>query len=65
MFLYTNAQKFNNYSILTDIQKPSDHVPSSVYIIIKEKFIQEKKLNIIKNSEEEKEFINELRNGVS
>jgi len=44
MFLYANTQKFNNYFILTDIQKPSDHVLSSVYIIIKEEFIQEKKL---------------------
>jgi len=65
MFLYANAQKFNNYSILTNIQGLSDHAPLSVHIIIKEEIIQEKKLNIVKNSKEEKEFINELRNGIS
>jgi len=32
-----------------------------VYIIIEEEFIQEKKLTIIKNNEEEKEFIKELK----
>ena len=34
----------------------------SVSIIVEEEFIQEKKQSIIKNSDEEKEFVNELRN---
>ena len=65
MFIYANAEKFNNHSILTNLCKPSDHASLSVHIFIKEKLIQEKKLTIVKNSKKEKEFINELRNRVS
>ena len=42
MFFYTNIKKFNNYSILPNLQDSSDHAPLSVYIVIEEKFIQEK-----------------------
>jgi len=65
MFPHTNIEEFNNHSILTNLQGPSFYASLSVYIIIKEEFIQEKKLTIIKNNKEEKEFINKLRNRVS
>ena len=52
MFLHTSTEEFNNYIILLDLQELSNYVPLSVCIIIKEKFIQDIKLAIIKNSEE-------------
>ena len=64
MFLHANGEKFKNYSILTDLWGPSNYTPLSVHIVIKKEFIQEKKVTIVKNSEEEKEFINKLRNGI-
>jgi len=36
-----------------------------ISIIIEEEFIQERKQSIVRNSEEEKEFVNELRNRIS
>jgi len=62
IFLYANIEEFNNHIILPDFWGLSDHTSLSVYIIIKEEF---RKLAIVKNSEKEKEFINELRNKVS
>jgi len=50
---------------LPDLHRPFDHAPPSVHIIIKKEFIQEKKLTIVKNSKEEEEFINELKNRIS
>ena len=59
-------EKFNNHFILPDLWGLSNHTPLSVYIIIEEKFIQEKKLTIVKNSKKkEEEFINNLRNRIS
>ena len=62
IFLYTNAEKLNNHTILPDLQDPSNHASLLVHIIIEEEFIQEKKLAIVKNNKEEKEFVNKLRN---
>ena len=42
-----------------------DHAPLTVNIIIDEEVIQDKQWNIIKNSKEENEFINELKNNIS
>lgn len=64
MFLHANGEKFKNDSILTDLWGPSDYAPLLVHIVIKKEFIQEKKVTIVKNSEEEKEFINKLRNRI-
>ena len=65
MFLYTNIEEFNNYTISPDFWGLSNHTSLSVYIIIKEKFIQDRKLAIVKNSKKEKKFINKLRSRVS
>ena len=64
MFFHTELKEFNNYLISPDIQSSSDHVPLSIFIIIKEEFIQEKKQSIVRNSNKEKEFVDELRNRI-
>jgi len=63
MFLYANAEEFNNYVILPDLQSLSDHTPLLVCIIIEKETIQDKIQAIVKNSKKEKEFINKLRIG--
>ena len=65
MFLYVNTEKFKNYTILPDLQSPSNHAPLSVYIIIEKETIQDRKQAIVKNNREEKEFINKLKNMAS
>ena len=62
MFLWANTEEFNNHSISPSLQELSNHALSVVHIAIKREFIQEKKQSIVINSEEEKAFINELRN---
>ena len=47
MFLCSILEELNNHFILPDLWGPSDHAFLSVYIIIEERFIQEKKLAII------------------
>ena len=63
MFLYANAEEFNNYVILPDLQSLSDHTPLLVCIIIEKETIQDKIQATVKNSKKEKEFINKLRIG--
>ena len=65
MFLCANIEEFNNYLISLDFCSPSNYALLFFCIIIKKEVIQDKKQTIIKNSEEEKEFINELRNRIS
>ena len=48
-----------------DPQSLSDYTFLSVYIILEEKFIQDRKQTIVKNSKKEKEFVNKLRNRIS
>ena len=64
MHYNTNAEEFNKHMISSDLHSPSNHVPLFISIIIRKEYIQDKKQTIIKNSKEEKEFINELRNRV-
>jgi len=65
MFLQAESEEFNNHQILPDLQSSSNHTSLSVFIIIEEEFIQERKQSIVRNSKKEKEFINELRNKIS
>jgi len=65
MFLQAESEEFNNHQISPDLQSSSNHTSLSVFIIIEEEFIQERKQSIIRNSKKEKEFINELRNKIS
>ena len=65
MFFCADAEEFNNHLISLNLCSLSNHAFLSVYTIIKEEVIQDKKQTIIKNSEEEKEFINKLRNRIS
>jgi len=60
MFLKKESKEFNNHLISPDLQSLSDHVPLLVFIIVEEEFIQEKKWSIVRNSDKEKEFVNEL-----
>ena len=64
MFLHASVEEFNNYIILLDLQSSSNHVSLSVNIIIKEESIQDRKQAIIKNSKEEREFVNNLKNRI-
>jgi len=61
IFLYTNSEEFNNHQITLNLRSLFDYAPLLVSIIIKEKFVPEKKQIIVKNSEEEKEFVKELK----
>jgi len=65
MFLYANIKEFNNHAISPDLQSLSNHTSLLVCIIIEEETIQNRKQAIVKNSGEEKEFINKLRNRIS
>ena len=65
IFLYTKAEELNNYHISPNLRSSSNHPSLLVLIIIKKEFIQEWKQTIIKNSEEEKEIVKELRNKIS
>ena len=64
MFLHSILKELNNYFILPDFWGLSDHASLLVYIIIEEEFIQEKKLAIIKNNEQERKFMNSLKSRV-
>lgn len=64
MFFYAEVKKFNNHHISPDLKSLFDHAPLLVSIIIEE-FIKEKEQTIVKNSEEEKKFVKELRNKIS
>ena len=48
MFLYVNLEKFNNHQILPNLRNQFNHVLLSVFIIIEEEFVSEKKQTIAK-----------------
>ena len=59
IFVHAESEEFNNHQISSNLQGPSDHAPLLVSII-EEKIVQERKQTIVKNNEEEKNFVNEL-----
>ena len=59
MLLRLNLLEFDNHMIYPEWGLLSDHAPLTVDIVII-KYIQTKKYTIVKNSEEEKNFIAEL-----
>jgi len=60
MFLRPYSLEYNNHSIYPDWYLTSDYAPLTVNISIFEENIQTKKCTLIKNSEEEDNFIVEL-----
>jgi len=64
MFLHTNREEFDKHIISSNLCSLSNYAPLSVSIIIKEKFIQDKKQTIVKNSIDKENFVNELKNRV-
>jgi len=60
MFLRSGSTEINTYSIHPDLCLLSDHAPLSVMIAIEEENINSFKSSIVKNSEEEKNFIKDV-----
>ena len=58
MFLRHGSEEFDNHHIYPDWQLISDHAPLSICIPIFEECFSTKKWVLIKDSEEEKNFIN-------
>ena len=61
MSLRIGLEEFKNHIISPDLWSLLDHALLLVFITLEEEFIQEKKKYLVKNSDKEKEFINELR----
>ena len=63
-FLYSNSIETNNHHILLELWYLSNYTPLIVNISITEEFIQQKHWTIIRNSEEEANFISEFTNTI-
>ena len=64
MFLYLNSSEHDNHHIHPDWRLTSDYAPITIDISILKKHVQTKKQSLIKNSEEETHFIDELINSI-
>jgi len=64
IFLCANGEEFNKHMISPNLHGPSNHTLLFVNIIIEDKFIEDKKQTTIKNSIDEENFVNELKNRV-
>ena len=60
IFLQPNSLELNNHTIYPEWRLSSDHVPLTIDIAIYEEYIQTKKYTIVKNSEEENNFLIKL-----
>ena len=63
LFLRLSSIELNNYIILSELQFSSDYVLLTMDIIINEEFIHDKRYTIMKNSQEEIEFITDFIKG--
>ena len=62
-FLQSSSMELNNHNIFPELWFPSNHTPLIVNIIINKIFIQDKRHIIVKNSQEEIEFLTNLIKG--